>query len=61
MESDDGTIKDSDAMGQWGKLFTEGGNKIGRSFRIVIDGTLRKAMEDAGFVDIEERDVKVCV
>lgn len=59
MESDDGTIKDSDAMGQWGKLFTEGGIKIGRSFTVVNDGTLRRSMEEAGFVDIQERNIKV--
>lgn len=61
MESDDGTIKDSDAMGQWGKLFIEGGNKIGRSCTAALDGTIRRAMEEAGFVDIEERDINVCL
>ncbi|KAF7563705.1 hypothetical protein G7046_g392 [Stylonectria norvegica] len=57
--SDDGTLPESSAIAQWGPLFIEGGEKIGRSFTIVDDGTQRKAMEDAGFVDIQEKLIKV--
>lgn len=60
MECDDGTIADTDAMGQWGPLFIAGGDKIGRSFRVAYDGTLRRAMEEAGFTDIQEKQIKVC-
>lgn len=35
------------------------GESIGRSFTIVADNVQRKAMEGAGFVDIEEVDFKV--
>ena len=59
MESDDGTVKDTDALGQWGKVFVEGGRRFGRSFTTVPDGTQRKAIQEAGFVDNEEKDLKV--
>ncbi|KAK1767868.1 S-adenosyl-L-methionine-dependent methyltransferase [Phialemonium atrogriseum] len=56
--SDDGSIHETSAMNQWGKFFVEGGRKMGRSFTVVKDGTQRKAMEEAGFVDIEEANLK---
>ncbi|RSL58559.1 hypothetical protein CEP53_006104 [Fusarium sp. AF-6] len=46
-------------MHQWGKFFVEGGKKIGRSFTIVEDEVQRKGMEEAGFINIEERNFKV--
>lgn len=48
-------------MAQWGKLFLEGGKILGRIFTMVDDGTQRSAMEKAGFIDIKEHDVKVCL
>lgn len=59
MESDDGSVTDRTAMGQWGKFFVEGGRKCGRSFTVIQDGLQRRAMEAAGFVDIQEHDMKV--
>ena len=59
VESDDGTVTDSSAMGQWGQIFIHFGETIGRSFTIVADGVQRKAMEAAGFVDIQEQEFKV--
>ncbi|TPX12518.1 uncharacterized protein E0L32_000695 [Thyridium curvatum] len=56
--SDDGTVPDTSAHGQWGKFFVDGGRKIGRSFTIFEDDTQRKAMADAGFVDIVVTDQK---
>lgn len=38
--SDDGTVKDDSAMGQWGKFFIEGGKKLGATFTVVEDRTL---------------------
>lgn len=61
IESDDNSVKPTSAMGQWGKLFVTGGRKFGRSFEIYQLGTVRKAMEKAGFVDIVERDIKMPV
>lgn len=57
MESDDGTVLETSAMGQWAKFFIEGGRKFGRSFTVIDDDVQRKAMEEAGFVDIEEYNV----
>lgn len=56
--SDDGTVPDTSAHGQWGKFFVDGGRKIGRSFTVFEDDTQRKAMADAGFVDIVVTDQK---
>lgn len=57
--SDDGTLKPDSAMYIWRDLFTEGGKKLGRSFTIISDDTQRKGIEDAGFVDITVKDIKV--
>ncbi|EEU38760.1 uncharacterized protein NECHADRAFT_95105 [Fusarium vanettenii 77-13-4] len=59
LESDDGTVTDKTAMCQWGKLFVQGGLKIGRSFTLVDDEEQRKGMKAAGFVDIQEFNIKV--
>lgn len=57
-QSDDGSVAEDSPMGQWTKVFWEGGKKFGRTFRIVEDDIQRKCMEEAGFVDIEIRDFK---
>ncbi|KAK3357809.1 S-adenosyl-L-methionine-dependent methyltransferase [Lasiosphaeria hispida] len=57
--TDDDTLPPTSAIAQWGPLFINGGKAIGRSFTIVDDGVQRKAMEEAGFVDIEEKRIKV--
>lgn len=59
MTSDDGTVSDKSAISQWGKFFEEGGKTLGRSFMVVDEGVQRKAMEEAGFVDIHVWDCKV--
>lgn len=59
MISDDGTVPDKSAISQWGKFFEEGGRTLGRSFLVVDEGIQRKAMEEAGFVDIQEWNCKV--
>ncbi|KAJ9151267.1 Methyltransferase domain-containing protein [Pleurostoma richardsiae] len=58
LESDDGTVKDTEALGQWGKLFVEAGRRFGRSFTTVPDGIQRKAIEEAGFVEVDEKNIK---
>lgn len=57
--SDHEEIPDSAAISQWTKFFVEGGRKTGRLFTVVDDGLQRKAMEKAGFVDIQEHNWKV--
>lgn len=59
--SDDGTVPETSALGQWGKFYVEGGRKIGRTFLVYEDDVQKKAVEAAGFVDIEEREFKVSV
>ncbi|KUI55877.1 Phosphoethanolamine N-methyltransferase 3 [Cytospora mali] len=61
MISDDGTVPDKSAISQWGKFFEEGGKAIGRSFLVIDQGIQKKAMEEAGFVDIQEWDFKAPV
>jgi CBS domain-containing protein len=59
-ESDDGTVTETSALGQWGKLFVNFGEEIGRSFEVVDEGTQKLSMQSAGFVDIQESEFKVC-
>ncbi|KAK3694508.1 S-adenosyl-L-methionine-dependent methyltransferase [Podospora appendiculata] len=59
IESDDGTVHDETALAQWGKIFIEGGRKNGRSFTILQDETQTTAMQQAGFVDIQEKNFKM--
>ncbi|KAM0547311.1 hypothetical protein ACHAPJ_010446 [Fusarium lateritium] len=54
ISSPDNTVRPESAMGHWGKFFIEGGKKLGATFTGVDDGTQRKAMEDAGFINIQE-------
>ncbi|RMJ14417.1 hypothetical protein CDV36_005918 [Fusarium kuroshium] len=56
--SDDGSVHDDSALGQWGEIFIEGGRKIGRPFTVVEDDLQKKAMEAAGFVDIKVTTLK---
>ncbi|KAM0217625.1 hypothetical protein ACHAQI_001674 [Fusarium lateritium] len=56
--SDDDTVKEDSALGQWGKLFIEGAKKFGMSFTVYEEELQKKAMEAAGFVDIQTHDFK---
>lgn len=59
--SDDGTVAEGSALDQWGKMFGEAGKKCGRTFRVVEEEIQRKAMAEAGFVDVVEVNFKVSV
>ena len=59
IRSDHAIIRDESALGQWGKFSQEGGKMTGRTFRAVEDNLQRKAMEAAGFVNIQEYSYKV--
>ncbi|KAI0890392.1 S-adenosyl-L-methionine-dependent methyltransferase [Annulohypoxylon maeteangense] len=59
--SDDGTLKPDSNFHIWRDLFSEGGKKLGVSFTLITDNTLPKALEEAGFVNITVRDIKVPV
>ncbi|KAK3313025.1 S-adenosyl-L-methionine-dependent methyltransferase [Apodospora peruviana] len=58
MSSDDGSVKEGSPMNQWGKVFFEGGRKLGRPFTVLEDDLQRKGMEAAGFVNINVWDFK---
>ena len=58
--SDDGTVRSDSAMAAWTRLFAESGEKLGRPFMVVSDDLQRKAIEQAGFVDIQITNQKVC-
>jgi hypothetical protein len=57
--SDDGTMPPTSALAQWSSLFLDSGKKIGRSFDIVEENEQNRAMKEAGFVDIQEKWIKV--
>ncbi|KAK0737930.1 S-adenosyl-L-methionine-dependent methyltransferase [Schizothecium vesticola] len=48
-QSDDGSVKEGSAMDRWGKVFNEGGRKIGRPFNIIGEDIQRTGMLQAGF------------
>ncbi|KAI1083005.1 S-adenosyl-L-methionine-dependent methyltransferase [Whalleya microplaca] len=57
--SDDGTLPADSAMYMWQDLFLEGGKKLNRSFSVITNDTQRKGIEEAGFVDLSIKDIKV--
>lgn len=57
--SEDDTVTPDTALGQWSKIFHEGGKVIGRTFDPYSTGLQRRAMEEAGFVDIREVNLTV--
>jgi hypothetical protein len=61
MESDDNSIAETDAMGQWGKIFVQGGQKMGRTFTVFQDKIQNTALEAAGFVDLHEHKYRVSI
>lgn len=62
MESDDGTVTDKSAIGQWGYIFREGAKKMASkaSFSVVADHIQKTSLVDAGFTSINEFPLKVC-
>ncbi|KAK3399770.1 S-adenosyl-L-methionine-dependent methyltransferase [Sordaria brevicollis] len=61
--SDDGSITpdSASALAQWGKIWIEGGKAFGRTFDVYSEDVQRKGMEEAGFVDIEFKDMVIPV
>ncbi|KAF4984492.1 hypothetical protein FZEAL_340 [Fusarium zealandicum] len=62
-ESDDDTVTEKTALGQWGIIFREGAKKLGStaSFSVVRDELQRTSLEKAGFVNIHEHPIKLPV
>lgn len=59
IDSDDGSVSPGSPFDQWTKVFWEGGNKFGRTFRVVEDDIQKKYMEEAGFEDVTVWEFKV--
>lgn len=59
MLSDDGSVQPGSAMGEWCKFFISGSKKTGNSMTVIEEDLQIKAMEAAGFVDIQTKDLKV--
>jgi len=58
--SDDESVKPDSALAMWGKMCREAGPKMGRLFTILSEGLQKKGLEAAGFVEIREKNFKVC-
>ncbi|RSL70782.1 hypothetical protein CEP54_001646 [Fusarium duplospermum] len=54
MVSDDNTVAPDSALAQWDKIFIEASKKIGNSFTVVADQVQKRAIEEAGFINIKE-------
>jgi SAM-dependent methyltransferase len=60
-ESENNSLLPTHALHQWGRIFVQGGRKLGRSWTLWEEDVQRKAMEEAGFVDVQVREVKTPV
>ncbi len=58
---DDAVIPPTSAMGQWGPLFVNGSQITGRSCTVIEENTQKDALQEAGFVDLQEKNIKVRV
>lgn len=57
--SDDGSIKPESAWTQWGEIFLQAGEKLSRTFSVIIDSKNRGWMNDAGFQNVDETRLKL--
>lgn len=59
VESDDGTLEKADSMKRWQDLCNEAASKFGKEIK--VGHTLKQRLLNAGFVDVHEKIVKVCM
>ena len=59
IQSDDGSLTEESALGQWCKVFWEGGKKFGRTFRVLEDDVQESCMKEAGFQNVVVQNFKV--
>ncbi len=57
---DNATLPPKSAVAQWGQLFVEASKITQRTVRVVDDGIQMNAMQEAGFVNLHEKEIKVC-
>ena len=58
-KGENGTVKEDSAIAQWRRVWTAAGNKMGRPFDVISRDLDRKAMQAAGFVDVQVREYYV--
>ncbi|KAM0277646.1 hypothetical protein ACHAQH_005674 [Verticillium albo-atrum] len=59
IESDHIDFPETHIFNRWADLVYEAGNKIGRSFGLAQGHTMKENLEQAGFIDVAEKKVKV--
>ncbi len=59
VRSDDGSVGPSSAWNEGGGIFIRAGEKLGRTFAVIIDHQNVGWMKDAGFQDVAERRLKL--
>ncbi|KAI0476548.1 S-adenosyl-L-methionine-dependent methyltransferase [Xylariaceae sp. FL0804] len=59
LQSDDGSLAKGTALYDWGPLFHEATDKVGRSMSVIEENKLVNGLTRAGFVDVKERTVKL--
>ncbi|KAK5654068.1 hypothetical protein OQA88_7748 [Cercophora sp. LCS_1] len=47
--SDDNSIPENSVYHEWGRVFDQGGERMGRTFRVAEDGQMAAGMREAGF------------
>ncbi|RDW56885.1 hypothetical protein BP5796_12952 [Coleophoma crateriformis] len=57
--SDDGSVRPGTTMYDWSQMFIEAGESMGQTFQIASRS--KKLIEEAGFVDVEEKKFKLPV
>lgn len=58
VDSDHNLIPEDSCLQQLSRFFIEGGEKLGRTFLVFDHELQREAMQKAGFVDIQEKEIK---
>ncbi|CRK37333.1 Secondary metabolism regulator LAE1 like protein [Verticillium longisporum] len=57
--SDDGSLSPTSAWNDYGGFFIKAGEKLGRTFNIIMDKVNHGWMKDAGFVNVDELRLKL--
>lgn len=59
LETDHAKLPADHVFNQWADLFYAGGDKMGRTFAIARGHDMKELMENAGFVDVVEKKIKM--
>jgi hypothetical protein len=58
-ESDNGTVNEDNILWHWGKLSSDAGKIMGKTFE--VNGHIKEGMVKAGFVDVKEHTFRLAV